>query len=83
MVGQAAGGVVFEKLREYPALRETLAGQAHDRRSRREHHRTGEGDRKAGAAAQRGTNNHIAWEHRGKTGELNRHLTDPHPDDQH
>lgn len=63
-----ADGVNFELLREYPRLREALAGQPDE-----------PGDSivgrakdaaRAGAAAQRGTNRHTAWEHRAATGEL-------------
>lgn len=63
--------VVFEKLREYPALREVLAGQAHDK-AKLDASIIGRAKAiaKANAAAQRGTNRHTGWEHRGKTGEL-------------
>lgn len=64
-------GVDFERLRDYPALKETLAGHAHDQRKAAESI-IGRAKviAKAGAAAQRGTNRHTAWEHRGKTGQL-------------
>lgn len=61
-------GVVFERLKDFPEFREALAGKpfkegesvvARAKRAAR-----------AGAAAQRGTNRHDAWEHRGRTGEL-------------
>lgn len=69
LVGRARGeGVDFTLLREYPTLRETLAGLPHD---------AGESiigrakdAARAGAGAQRGTNRHDAWEHRAKTGDL-------------
>jgi hypothetical protein len=69
MVHQArSDGVNFELLREYPKLREALAGTPQDSgesivgRAKRA--------ARAEAAAQRGTNRHTAWEHRGETGEL-------------
>lgn len=67
----AAEGVNFELLRDYPALKEALAGTAHDQ-AKQENSLIGRAKviAKAGAAAQRGTNRHTAWEHRGKTGEL-------------
>lgn len=63
--------VIFERLRDYPWLKEALAGQAHDK-AKLDASIIGRAKAiaKAGAAAQRGTNNHTAWEHRGKTGEL-------------
>jgi hypothetical protein len=72
LVHQAASeGVNFEMLRDYPALKEALAGTAHDQ-AKQERSLIGRAKTiaKAGAAAQRGTNRHTAWEHRGKTGEL-------------
>ncbi len=61
-------GVNFELLREYPQLREKLAGTPQD---------SGESiigrakqRAKADAAARRGTSRHTSWEHRGATGEL-------------
>jgi len=69
MVHQArSDGVNFELLREYPRLREALAGTPQDSGESivgRAKHAA-----KANAAAQRGTNRHTAWEHRGETGEL-------------
>jgi hypothetical protein len=69
MVHQArSDGVNFELLREHPRLREALAGTPQDSgesiAGRAKH------AAKANAAAQRGTNRHTAWEHRGETGEL-------------
>jgi hypothetical protein len=72
VVAAALGeGVNFERLRDYPALKETLAGHAHDQRKAAESI-IGRAKviAKAGAAAQRGTNRHTAWEHRGKTGQF-------------
>lgn len=72
IVGQAESeGVNFELLRNYPELKEKLAGHAHDR-MKREHSIIGRAKARAGgnAAAQRGTNQHTAWEHRAVTGEL-------------
>lgn len=64
-------GVIFELLRDYPDLKEALAGTAHDQ-AKIEKSIIGRAKAiaKAGAAAQRGTNRHTAWEHRGRTGEL-------------
>lgn len=64
-------GVIFELLRDYKDLKETLAGSAHDQ-AKIERSIIGRAKTiaKAGAAAQRGTNRHTAWEHRGRTGEL-------------
>jgi hypothetical protein len=64
-------GVIFELLRDYPDLKEALAGSAHDK-SKIEKSIVGRAKHiaKAGAAAQRGTNRHTAWEHRGRTGQL-------------
>lgn len=64
-------GVIFELLRDYPDLKEALAGSAHDQ-AKVEKSIIGRAKTiaKAGAAAQRGTNRHTAWEHRGRTGEL-------------
>lgn len=64
-------GVIFEFLRDYPDLKEALAGAAHDQR-KTEVSIVGRAMAiaRAGAAAQRGTNRHTAWEHRGQTGEL-------------
>ncbi len=69
MVQQAASaGVVFARMRDYPEFREALAGKPYQEadsivaRAKRA--------ARAGAAAQRGTNRHTAWEHRGATGEL-------------
>ena len=72
LVDQARSeGVNFELLRDYPALKEALAGAPHDQ-EKQEKSLIGRAKAiaKAGAAAQRGTNRHTAWEHRGKTGEL-------------
>lgn len=64
-------GVNFELLRDYPALKEALAGHAHDQQiAAASIIGRAKAIAKAGAAAQRGTNRHTAWEHRGKTGEL-------------
>lgn len=64
-------GVIFERLRDYPALKEALAGAPHDQ-AKQEKSIIGRAKEvaKASAAARRGTNRHTAWEHRGKTGEL-------------
>lgn len=64
-------GVNFEKLRDYSELREALAGAPHDQR-KQERSIIGRAKQvaKAGAAAQRGTNRHTAWEHRGRTDQL-------------
>lgn len=64
-------GVIFEFLRDYPDLKEALAGSAHDQQ-KVEQSIVGRAKAiaKAGAAAQRGTNRHTAWEHRGRTGQL-------------
>src|SRR3954469_3107841 len=64
-------GVNFELLRDYPDLKEALAGHAHDQEKQgRSIIGRAKAVAKAGAAAQRGTNRHTAWECRGKTGEL-------------
>lgn len=64
-------GVIFEFLRDYPDLKEALAGAPHDQAKQEKSIIGRAKDRaRAGAAAQRGTNRHTAWEHRGKTGEL-------------
>lgn len=67
----AAQGVDFEVLREYPWLREALAGQAHDQEKQKAS-LIGRAKSIAGAdaAAQRGTADHDAWETRSKTGAL-------------
>jgi hypothetical protein len=66
-----ADGVVFERLRDYPELKEALAGAPHDQ-EKQQRSIIGRAKQLAGAnaAAQRGTNRHIGWEHRGQTGEL-------------
>lgn len=72
LVGKAAAdGVDFEKLRDYPWLKEALAGAPHDQ-DKQEASLIGRAKVIAGgsAAAQRGTDDHDAWEHRAKTGEL-------------
>lgn len=72
LVQQAqAEGVVFERLRDYPDLKEALAGAPHDK-AKQDKSIIGRAKEvaKASAAAQRGTNRHAAWEHRGKTGQL-------------
>lgn len=72
LVAQAErAGVDFERLRDYTELKETLAGTAHDKR-KQEASIVGRAKHvaKAGAAAARGTNDHTAWEHFGKTGEM-------------
>lgn len=65
-----ADGTDFEKLREYPALKETLAGTAHDQ-EKQAASLIGRAKVIAGAnaAAERGTADHDAWEKRA-TGEL-------------
>lgn len=72
LVHQAkSAGVVFELLRNYPELKEALAGHAHDqRKSAASVIGRAKVIARASAAAQRGTNQHTAWEHRGATGEL-------------
>ncbi len=64
-------GVNFELLRDYPDLKEALAGAPHDQ-AKQELSIIGRAKviAKASAAAQRGTNRHTAWEHRGKTDQL-------------
>lgn len=64
-------GTDFERLRDYPALKEALAGGAHDQKSQ-ESSIIGRAKAIAGAgnAAQKGTNRHTAWEHRGRTDQL-------------
>lgn len=72
LVQQAeSDGVIFELLRDYVDLKEALAGSAHDQ-AKIEKSIVGRAKQiaRAGAAAQRGTNRHTAWEHRGRTGEL-------------
>lgn len=64
-------GVNFELLREHPALRDALAGAPHDQ----EKQGKSIGGRAkviagASAPAQRGTNQHTAWEHRGRYNSL-------------
>lgn len=61
-------GVNWEVLREHPELRTALAGLP----DRAGNSIIGRAKRvaKAEAAAQRGTNRHTVWEHRGKTGQL-------------
>lgn len=64
-------GVVFERLRDYPELRRLLAGEPHDSgKSEASIIGRAKAIAKAGAAAQRGTNRHTAWEHRGRTDQL-------------
>jgi len=67
----AAEGVDFEKLRDYPWLKEALAGAPHDQ-DKQEASLIGRAKVIAGgsAAAQRGTDDHDAWEHRAVTGDL-------------
>ncbi len=69
--GAAAAGVDFELLRNYPELKEALAGTAHDQ-GKQEASIIGRAKKIAGgsAAAERGTADHDAWEQRAKTGEL-------------
>lgn len=64
-------GVNFEMIRDYPALKEALAGSTHSQ-DKQEASIIGRAKKVAGAsnAAQRGTNQHTAWEHRGKTNSL-------------
>jgi hypothetical protein len=66
-----SAGVNFELLREHPDLRDLLAGKPHDQSSQ-EASIIGRAKTvaKAHAAAVKGTNRHLAWEHRGATGEL-------------
>lgn len=66
-----ADGTDFEKLREYPALKEALAGTAHDQ-EKAEASIIGRAKAIAGAnaASERGTADHDAWEKRATTGEL-------------
>ena len=66
-----ADGTDFEKLREYPALKEALAGTAHDQ-EKQEASVIGRAKAVAGAnaASARGTADHDAWEKRAATGEL-------------
>lgn len=63
-----ASGVDFRRLRDFPDAREALTGTWKDEDSCL----AGRARQAAGAneARQAGTNLHIAWEHRGKTGEL-------------
>lgn len=64
-------GVILELMRDYKDLKEALAGAPHDQAKQEKSLAGRAKDRaRAGAAAQRGTNRHTAWEHRGKTGEL-------------
>jgi hypothetical protein len=64
-------GVIFEFLRDYKDLKEALAGAPHDQGKREKSIIGRAKDRaRAGAAAQRGTNRHTAWEHRAKTSQL-------------
>ena len=70
LVQQAASdGVIFARMRDYPEFREKLAGKPFEKGTdsivARAKFIAG-----ASAAAQRGTNRHTAWEHRGATGEL-------------
>ena len=70
LVQQAASdGVIFAKMRDYPEFREKLAGKPFEKGTdsivARAKFIAG-----ASAAAQKGTNRHTAWEHRGATGEL-------------
>lgn len=72
LIFQAAeDGVNFELLRDYPWLKEALAGTAHDQ-SKQEVSIIGRAKKVAGAAnaAQRGTDRHDAWEERAKSGRL-------------
>lgn len=72
LVRQAeSAGVVFERLRDYPDLKEALAGSAHNQYKQNQSIiGRAKAVAKAHAAAARGTNRHTAWEHRGRTGEL-------------
>jgi hypothetical protein len=64
-------GVIFEYLRDYPDLKEALAGVAHDKeKCAASIVGRAKAIARAGAAAQRGTNRHTAWEHRGRTNQL-------------
>jgi len=67
----AADGVVFERLRDYPELKEALAGAPHEQ-EKQEASIIGRAKQvaKAHAAALRGTVRHTAWEHFGQTGNL-------------
>lgn len=64
-------GTNFERLRDYPELKEALAGAPHDQ-GKQEKSLFGRAKEvaRASAGAQRGTNRHAAWEHRGAHGEL-------------
>lgn len=64
-------GVDFERLRDYPDLKEALAGAPHDQ-AKQQKSVIGRAKDVAGAnaAARRGTADHDAWEHRAKTGQL-------------
>lgn len=65
-----AEGANFERLRDYPELRDALVGAAHDQR-KQERSIIGQAKTiaRAGAAAERGTLRHEAWEHRGNLGQ--------------
>jgi hypothetical protein len=64
-------GVIFELLRDYKDLKEALAGAPHDQGKQQVSIAGRAKERaRAGAAAQRGTNRHTAWEHRAKTSQL-------------
>lgn len=72
LVDQAESeGVIFELLRDYPDLKEALAGHPHDR-DKQDRSIIGRAKlvARAQAAAARGTHRHTAWEHRAKTGNL-------------
>jgi hypothetical protein len=64
-------GVDFELLRNYPDLKEALAGAPHDQ-AKQQKSIVGRAKEVAGAsaAAKRGTADHDAWEMRAKTGQL-------------
>jgi len=66
-----ADGVIFELLRDYPDLKEALAGTAHDQ-GKQEASIAGRAKRaaRAHASAARGTHRHTAWEHRANTSQL-------------
>jgi hypothetical protein len=61
-------GVDFTLLREHPTLRAALAGLPHD--AGKSIVGRAKDAARAGAAAQRGTNRHTVWEHRGATGTM-------------
>lgn len=64
-------GVDFSRLRDYPALKTALAGHSFDQRKQAfSIIGRAKAAARAGAAAQKGTNSHTAWEERGASGAL-------------